>query len=66
MSVYALAVDLDGRIYSVSGDDTIRVWCGTDGKHLQTLKGHTLSVFALAVGRDGLIYSGSLTRVKIW
>ena len=35
--VAALAVGLNGKIYSGSADKTIRVWCGVDGTHLQTL-----------------------------
>ena len=29
--VYALAVVIDGKVYSGSCDKTIRVWSGTDG-----------------------------------
>ena len=35
--VYALAAGLDGKIYSGSSDNSIRVWSGVDGAHLQTL-----------------------------
>jgi hypothetical protein len=65
--VYALAVGLDGRIYSGSDDRTIMVWSGESGAHLQTLVGHTRYVGALAVGLDGAIYSGSADRtVMVW
>jgi WD40 repeat protein len=57
--VNALAVGLDGKIYSGSSDGTIRVWSGDDGTHLQTLVGHTRHVTSLAVGLDGKVFSGS-------
>jgi WD40 repeat protein len=57
-TVFALAVGLDGKVYSGSCDTTIRVWSGDGGTHLQTLVGHTGDVFALAVGLDGKVYSG--------
>jgi WD40 repeat protein len=65
--VYALAVGIDGKIYSGSNDTTIRVWSGDDGTHLQTLAGHTDEVWALAVGLDGKVYSGSNeTTIRVW
>jgi WD40 repeat protein len=65
--VNALAVGLDGRIYSGSADMTIRVWSGDSGAHLQTLQGHTGMVLALAVGLDGAIYSASYDlTIKVW
>jgi WD40 repeat protein len=66
-TVVALAVGLDGKIYSASHDRTIRVWSGADGTHLRTLQGHTGRVWALAVGLDGKIYSGSSdTTIRVW
>jgi WD40 repeat protein len=66
-AVYALAVGLDGKVYSGSADNTIMVWSGERGAHLQTLQGHTAIVFALAVCLDGNIYSGSFDRtVRVW
>jgi hypothetical protein len=65
--VYALAVGLDGKVYSGSGDKTIRVWSGDDGTHLQTLVGHTDYVNSLAVGLDGKVYSGSEDMtIRVW
>jgi WD40 repeat protein len=69
--VHALAVGLDGKVYSGSEDKTIRVWSGTDSTHFQTLKGHTDWVgdwvSALAVGLDGKIYSGSMDgKIHVW
>ena len=65
--VTALAVGLDGTIYSGSRDKTIRVWSGVDGAHLQTLEGHTDTVLSLAVGLDGKVYSGSLDcTIRVW
>jgi WD40 repeat protein len=57
--VYALAVGLDGKVYSASADGTIMVWSGESGAHLQTLTGHTRAVRALTIGLNGNIYSGS-------
>jgi WD40 repeat protein len=65
--VNAIAVGLDGKIYSGSDDRTIRVWSGESGAHLQTLQGHTDKVEALTVGLDGKIYSGSWDRtIRVW
>jgi WD40 repeat protein len=65
--VLALAIGLDGKVYSASHDTTIRVWSGESGAHLQTLTGHTYTVRALTVGLDGNIYSGSHDRtVRVW
>jgi hypothetical protein len=65
--VGALAVRLDGSIYSGSDDFTVRVWSGVSGEHLRTLEGHTGCVNALAVGLDGKIYSGSSdTTIRVW
>jgi hypothetical protein len=65
--VCALAVGLDGKVYSGSNDMTIRVWSGTDGTHIQTLVGHTGWVSALAMGLDGKVYSGSSDKtIRVW
>jgi WD40 repeat protein len=65
--VVALAVGLDGKIYSGSNDHTIRVWAAEDGAHVQTLVGHARAVTALAVGKDGAVYSGSSDlTIKVW
>ena len=67
MAVIALAVGLDGKIYSGSNDRTIRVWSGEDGRHLQTLAGHTGTVLRLAVGPDGRIYSAGFDdTIRVW
>jgi WD40 repeat protein len=65
--VLALAVGLDGKVYSGSNDRTVRVWSGDDSTHLQTLVGHAGQVRTLAIGKDGIIYSGSLDRtIRGW
>jgi hypothetical protein len=65
--VCAIAVGLDGKVYSGSSDMTIRVWSGESGAHLQTLHGHTDRVRALAIGLNGKIYSGSWDRtIRVW
>jgi WD40 repeat protein len=66
-SVTSLAVAPDGRVYSGSHDNTIRVWSPDDGAHLQTLAGHTLGVTALVVGPHGKVFSGSRDgTVRVW
>eukprot|EP00035_Acanthoeca_spectabilis_P017136 m.357590 g.357590 ORF g.357590 m.357590 type:complete len:336 (-) comp16616_c1_seq4:1730-2737(-) len=65
--VYALAVGKEGKVYSGSCDNTVKVWSGSTGALLQTLQGHTNSVRALAIGHDGNVYSGSYDcTVKVW
>jgi WD40 repeat protein len=68
--VLALAVGVDGTIYSVAADHTIRAWSGENGAHLRTLVGHTDNVNLLAVGLDGKVYSGSTSQmdncVHVW
>ena len=53
--VHALAIGLDGKVYSGSDDKTITAWSGESGTHLQTLSGHAHAVTALAVGLNGNI-----------
>jgi hypothetical protein len=66
-NVWALAVGLDGKVYSGSRDQTVRVWSSESGAHLQTLQGHTDDVSALAIGLNGKIYSGSLDKtIRVW
>jgi hypothetical protein len=66
LSVISLAVGLDGKVYSGSCDETIRVWSGADGTHLQTFDGHRVPR-SLAVGLDGKIFSGSTDRtIGVW
>jgi WD40 repeat protein len=65
--VYALAVGLDGTVYSGSADSTIRVWSGDDGTHIRTLSGHGGIVRSLAVGSNDKFYSGSRDKtVRVW
>ena len=64
--VFALAVGLDGKVYSGSFDKTIRVWSGDDGAHVRTLVGHADSITALAVGSDGNVFSAPLSEMRVW
>lgn len=58
------AVGLDGKLYSGSRDETIRVWSGLNGTHISTLTGHICS---LAVGTNGKLYSGSFDgTIRVW
>jgi len=66
-AVWSIAVGMDGKIYSGSGDMTIKVWNGEDGTLLRTLVGHTHAVLALTVGPDGNLCSGSYDRsIRVW
>jgi WD40 repeat protein len=63
----SLAVAPDGRVFSGSMDNEIRVWSPVDGTHLQTLVGHTDTIHALVMGTDGKMYSGSRDgTVRVW
>eukprot|EP00741_Cyanophora_paradoxa_P020844 tig00021314_g20122.t1 len=60
------AVAAAGRIYTGSGDCTVKVWHARTLDCEQTLEGHEGSVLALAVAGDTL-YSGSADHsVKVW
>jgi WD40 repeat protein len=66
----AIAVGLDGKVYSGSEDCTVKV-SSADGAHLQTLEGHKACVDALAVGLDGKVYSSSESliggpEIRVW
>ena len=66
-NVCTLAVGLDGKIYSGSDDDTIRVWSGVDGALLQTLQIHGGNIDDIVVGSDGRIYLGSANgTIRVW
>jgi hypothetical protein len=68
-AVLALAVGIDGKIYSGSEDRTIRVWSADDGALLNTntFVGHTSTIRTLAVGPDGSVYSGSYdATIRVW
>src|SRR5262249_7779985 len=64
--VDALAVLPDGRVVSVSGDKTVRIWDERTGQ--ETLLGtHESTVTALAVLPDGRVVSGSFDQtLQIW
>ena len=63
--VACLIID-DGKLYSGSGDRTIKIWnCSTDTL-IKTLTGYTRDVSCLTID-DGKLYSGSLDKsVKVW
>jgi hypothetical protein len=62
--VRALAVTVDGTLFSGASDRTIRVW--SNGEHVRTLIGHTDDVTALAI-TQGRLYSGSYDMtVRVW
>ena len=68
--VLALALNAtDGKLYSGSLDNTIKVWsleAGDFGRNIMTLSGHTDYVNALAI-YDSKLYSGSVDNtIKVW
>jgi WD40 repeat protein len=63
--VHALAIAVDGTLFSGASDRTIRVW--SDGVHVRTLIDHTDVVAALVIGTRGRLYSGSYDMtVRVW
>jgi hypothetical protein len=65
--VNAIALGLDGKLFTASSDTTIRVWSNNGSTHLQTLQGHWHIVTALAVGLDGKLFSGSYDMtIRVW
>jgi WD40 repeat protein len=63
--VHALAIAVDGTLFSGASDRTIRVW--SNGEHVCTLIGHTDDITALAIGTKNRLYSGSHdTTVRVW
>jgi WD40 repeat protein len=64
--VRALAVGVEGRVYSGSLDTTVRVWSGNDGALLHVLAANA-AVHALAVGLDGAVHAGLANGdIKVW
>ena len=63
--VNALAMS-QGKLYSGSDDNTIRIWDAESGNHLRTLQGHTDWVRSLAMSQ-GKLYSGSDDKtIRVW
>ncbi|ASV44528.1 hypothetical protein PBI_SCTP2_513 [Salicola phage SCTP-2] len=57
-SVRALAVDIEGNVYSGSDDNTVRK-IDSSGSELWVFSKHTSSVESVAVDQNGNVYSGS-------
>ncbi len=56
----------DGKLFSGSDDDTIKVWEIKTGKCLATLKGHEAEVLSLVIA-DEKLFSGSFDNtIKVW
>ena len=57
---------IGNKLYSGSGDCTIRVWDTDTHQHITTLQGHTDMVICLTVVGNKL-YSGSYDRtIRVW
>ncbi|KAL2340859.1 hypothetical protein Fmac_008799 [Flemingia macrophylla] len=71
-AINAIAVSYDGRVYTGSADNTIKVWTKPEGekKHIlvETLERHNSGVNALALSSDQtVLYSGACDRsVLVW
>ena len=71
LEVLCLAVTRDGkRLFSGSGDQTIKVWDLETGRRIYTLSGHTNRVAKLALSADGKLLvsegDGHDHVIKIW
>ena len=65
--VHACVVSTDGfRLYSVSCEDSIRVWDITTGQQLATLQSHTDQVTSLALSGSMLVSGSKDKTVKLW
>ncbi len=65
-AVLSVYVREDGKIFSGSVDDTVRVW-DMQGNHLAVCKGHEGSVASVCVTKDGKIVSGSIDKtLRVW
>ena len=67
-AVTGLAVsNVNGVIYSVSWDKTLKVWRVSDLRCLESVKAHEDAVNAVAVSSDGTVYTGSADRrIRVW
>ncbi|PIA51515.1 hypothetical protein AQUCO_01100397v1 [Aquilegia coerulea] len=70
-AVNAVAVSVDGTVYTGSADRKIRVWGKTFGKKhdlIATLEKHKSAVNALALSQDGsILFSGACDRsILVW
>jgi hypothetical protein len=64
-SVLSVAV-FEGKLFSASADDTIKVWDLKTGKCTATLKGHLGQVSCLAIF-EGKLFSGSDDKtIRVW
>eukprot|EP00035_Acanthoeca_spectabilis_P029570 m.474963 g.474963 ORF g.474963 m.474963 type:complete len:499 (-) comp37256_c0_seq1:48-1544(-) len=66
-TVNAMAMSIDGILYSASSDMTIQVWCARTTELIRTLTGHRAEVRSLAVAPDGTLYSASNdAQLLVW
>ncbi|KAE9608490.1 hypothetical protein Lal_00015244 [Lupinus albus] len=71
-AINAIVVSYDGRVYTGSADNTIKVWekCYGEKKHslIDTLEKHNSGINALALSSDeSLLYSGACDRsILVW
>ena len=59
--------NVNGVIYSVSWDKTLKVWRVSDLRCLESVKALEDAVNAVAVSSDGTVYTGSADRrIRVW
>ncbi|KAF8378183.1 hypothetical protein HHK36_029520 [Tetracentron sinense] len=60
-------VVIDGLIYSVSWDKSLKIWGTSNLCCLESIKAHEDSVNSVAVSIDGTVYTASADgRIKVW
>lgn len=61
------AIGLDGTIYAVMYNNTIRVWSGTEHAYVYKIERFYHSICSLVVGLDGKLYSGLVDHtIRVW
>lgn len=67
-AISSLAINpADGLLYSASVDATVKVWCISKLKCIETIRAHTEPINAIVVGEDGVFYTASDdATVKVW
>ncbi|KAJ4973551.1 hypothetical protein NE237_006725 [Protea cynaroides] len=58
---------MDGLLYSVSWDKSLKIWCTSNLRCLESIKAHEDAVNAIAAAGDGTVYTASADgRIRVW